>query len=447
MNTTYKVILDGDIVPGAHRSRVLLNAGKLFKLEPTKADKLLGGKPRVVKKNLDQITAQRYVETISQAGLICRMEAENSFDDFSGDFFSPSPPREFSCPRCGFHLAAGSVDWPLKECPRCGIVVEKYLKGQGSADKSGARGNPQSMVRLPKKENEPASEGQRLFAALGTLFVASAVINMLRPFIAVFLYINNYTFLSRPITDTAGAAVSLASINTLQNQIIWPASIVLLFAYFIYAPMKNGATYAQKLMNIRVVCMNPEKYPNIITWLLRTLGNFLCTATMGLLFLVPLFRNDGRSLADLVSGTQQVKQGKLTGADSVLMTILVIISIAVSLGSWYFSHMLLTPPPTVDRVTVLEHENRNILEEISKWEASHFREYGTYSDEGEMLFNRYGNPRSLISSKTLVAILDGRLQLETTESGFRASMPASDESDVYHTYTEEGDQGMEPDDL
>ena len=326
-------------------------------------------------------------------------------------------------------------------------MAEKYLKGQNSADKSGERGNPRSTVRARNRASEPVSEGQRLFAAIGTLFIASAVINMMRPVSAVFLYINNYSFLSRSISGTAGAAVNQASINTLQDQIIWPASIILLFVYFIYLPTKNGATYAQKLMNIRVVCMNPEKYPNLITWLLRGLGNFLCASTMGLLCLVPLFRNDGRSLADLVSGTQQVKQRESTGADFALVTILAIIAVAVSLGSWYFSHMLLTPPPPVDQAKVHEHENRNILEEISRWEASHFGEYGAYSDDGEWLFNRYGNPRSLISGKTLVAILDGRLQLETTESGFRASMPASDESDVQHTYTEKGDQGIQPDDL
>lgn len=64
----YNVMLTGELVAGAERSRVVALFGAKFGLQPAQAESLFSGRPVVIKKGVDAATAQRIVEQVQQMG-------------------------------------------------------------------------------------------------------------------------------------------------------------------------------------------------------------------------------------------------------------------------------------------------------------------------------------------------------------------------------------------
>jgi len=477
LNRTFRVVLDGSVVPGTDRSQVLEQGARIFKVDLKKMDELLGGVPRIIKGTLDEETARRYERAILQAGMACHVEIEAPLDDSPAVLSKDDTSTGFSCPKCGYRAVGAEGEDSLEVCPKCGIVVQKYLSRQASISTSVGQDDPIS----PKSEEEyeSASIWQRRHAAAGSFFVPNTGSHLIGLFAAVLLYLTNYQFLSNPMPDTFKAASELAGIRHIYESILSVSALMIWLAYYVYFPSKNGETWAQRQMNIRVVCMNPGREPGIFAWFLRAAANFVCmvtmvylyiillvrknwllkasaisafVVTMGLLCLLPLFRKDRRSLADLVSGTRQVMRGAPESIDDRFTTIVTIIAVVVSFGSAFFTRMLITPPLEADQKpverkaadpAVFAQENRQVLEQISRWEELHLKKNGSYTTDAMKLFEKYANMHSSHTLSIHRAIMDNRLRLELTDSGFRAIMPIYGVPNAYQVYTEKGNQGVQ----
>lgn len=67
---TFAVAFSGQLVEGADPARVRANLAQLFKLDPTKVEHLFSGKRVVIKKGVDQQTAEKYKLALHKAGAV-----------------------------------------------------------------------------------------------------------------------------------------------------------------------------------------------------------------------------------------------------------------------------------------------------------------------------------------------------------------------------------------
>src|SRR4030042_2699504 len=109
----YKGILSGAIRTGFDRDAVLKNLARLFNRPPDLIEKLLSDQPRVIKRGLDLPTAEKYQQTLRQAGAVSRIEPEDqpsSEVDESRQRAQYGPPpasaHEQVCPQCGYRPAS-----------------------------------------------------------------------------------------------------------------------------------------------------------------------------------------------------------------------------------------------------------------------------------------------------------------------------------------------------
>lgn len=125
----YKVVFDGELVPGMTADIVRSNLAKLFKSDAEKVDRLFGDGPVNIKRDLSALEAERYVVALERAGARARKELDASKwmnlalaeDDSSPE---PAAIASMQCPKCG-HAQPPSI-----QCIECGIVIEKYLARQ-----------------------------------------------------------------------------------------------------------------------------------------------------------------------------------------------------------------------------------------------------------------------------------------------------------------------------
>ncbi len=66
----YEVVFRGDVVPGQSIVDVKQRLAELFGADSARIDGMFSGRPVVIKRNLDQETAQRYQASIRKAGAV-----------------------------------------------------------------------------------------------------------------------------------------------------------------------------------------------------------------------------------------------------------------------------------------------------------------------------------------------------------------------------------------
>ena len=71
---SYQVIFSGEIIEHADIDMVKNNVARVFSLPSDRIDKLFSGKRLVLKKDIDQATAERYKTTLQRAGALCEVE-------------------------------------------------------------------------------------------------------------------------------------------------------------------------------------------------------------------------------------------------------------------------------------------------------------------------------------------------------------------------------------
>ena len=69
----YRVIFSGKIIEHADIDMVKNNVARVFSLPPERIEKLFSGKRIVLKKDIDQATAERYQTTLQRAGALCEV--------------------------------------------------------------------------------------------------------------------------------------------------------------------------------------------------------------------------------------------------------------------------------------------------------------------------------------------------------------------------------------
>lgn len=136
--TRFKIVFDGTLMPQTPLETAKENLARLFKSDASKIDALFSGQSVVLKRDLSDDEADKYLRALHGAGANARKEADVSAslslveteDHPSEETLAARAAGEaasnerMTCPKCG-HEQAKSI-----ECSACGIVIEKYLARQ-----------------------------------------------------------------------------------------------------------------------------------------------------------------------------------------------------------------------------------------------------------------------------------------------------------------------------
>jgi hypothetical protein len=128
---TYKIILEGTVKEGVDRSGAVAQLAQLFKKDAQTAEKLLAGKPRIIRRHVDHPTALKYQKVLEGAGATARVEPE---DEQLVKIVTAQPSPEADtlptereaivCPRCGYESKREDDVLRVRgDCPRCGLQV------------------------------------------------------------------------------------------------------------------------------------------------------------------------------------------------------------------------------------------------------------------------------------------------------------------------------------
>jgi len=71
----FEVAFSGQIKEGADLEQVKVKVGAMFKADATKLAHLFSGKRMVIKKNVDQATANKYKSALNNAGAVCEIKS------------------------------------------------------------------------------------------------------------------------------------------------------------------------------------------------------------------------------------------------------------------------------------------------------------------------------------------------------------------------------------
>ncbi|AGI22410.1 hypothetical protein H681_02640 [Pseudomonas sp. ATCC 13867] len=142
----FKIVFDGTLMPQTPMETAKENLARLFKSDTSKIDALFSGKPVVLKRDLSDDEADKYLRALHGAGANARKEADGKVglslvetDDHPSEATLASRAAaeaadgdQMTCPKCG-HVQPRSG-----ECSACGIIIEKYLARQAELAATGA---------------------------------------------------------------------------------------------------------------------------------------------------------------------------------------------------------------------------------------------------------------------------------------------------------------------
>lgn len=74
-DTTYNLILTGELRDGAERSAAISAFATLFKITDEKVQQILAKVPTAIKQNIDAATAQKFQSAIEKTGFVCELQA------------------------------------------------------------------------------------------------------------------------------------------------------------------------------------------------------------------------------------------------------------------------------------------------------------------------------------------------------------------------------------
>ena len=148
----YKIVFEGELMPGAALDSVKENLARLFKSDADKIDALFNGRPVALKRDLEDGEADKYLAALQRAGANVRKEPDiaaglslvetedHQLQPSANPTPAPAPApapimtvdeqSNMTCPKCG-HAQPKAV-----ECQACGIVIEKFLARQAQLAES-----------------------------------------------------------------------------------------------------------------------------------------------------------------------------------------------------------------------------------------------------------------------------------------------------------------------
>ena len=146
----YKIVFDGSLMPGSSLDEVKANLASLFKSDRARIDALFGRGPVAIKRDLEEVQAEQYLNVLQRAGARARKEPDLTAalslvetDEEMAAKAEPAaqPQTSMSCPKCAHQQPTAA------ECAACGVIIEKYLARQAAT--------PQSST-LPQSSPAPA---------------------------------------------------------------------------------------------------------------------------------------------------------------------------------------------------------------------------------------------------------------------------------------------------
>lgn len=93
---SYQVIFSGRLIDGAELDMVKRNVARLFNLDAERVEKLFCGRRLILKKQIDQATAEKYQATMQRAGALCEVEETaqaRSAAPSASEAQPPTPPQ------------------------------------------------------------------------------------------------------------------------------------------------------------------------------------------------------------------------------------------------------------------------------------------------------------------------------------------------------------------
>ena len=72
--STFDVVFYGILQPGKDRAEVMVNMATMFKTTPDKIKPYFSGDRKVIKRNVDELTAEKYRAALENVGLIIKLE-------------------------------------------------------------------------------------------------------------------------------------------------------------------------------------------------------------------------------------------------------------------------------------------------------------------------------------------------------------------------------------
>ena len=331
----FQVVFEGKLKDGVDRQKAVEKLAQTFRLNPESLRRLLSGAPVVIKRGLTPELAEKYKATIGGIGFEARIEQEPAQDDQAAGAKETKPDSGplAVCPKCGNEFRLGSSSSNADECPKCGVIISKFVEARkakepptakqqdpatgfaAAATSEGERFDfPESgllrqlcaleftlpeSLNLPAEEEpwQPASLKIRFFAALATLalwaYFALLLVNLAGLVMLLMLMTGTLPRMNMGDVDF---------IRAMCGMLAGPYVLI-------YLPLHwNGLTYGQRMMGIWVAAKDwrdvPIGFGAIMGRFAGTVLNFTSCGSVNVI--LPQVAG-GKNLADTFTSTSQVQ--------------------------------------------------------------------------------------------------------------------------------------------
>lgn len=271
----YKVVLEGTLLHGHDRTRVVESLSKAFKQDPRVTERLLRGQARVIKKGLDHPTAQRYRDALQKMGAASHIEPEappGHHETTAEPSTEPAPVEatgtsDISCPRCGYKpVLENDVLLVRGDCPKCGLIV---------------KGTDELSVEAFKKHGLPVDHTQEDMydgvdvAPLQTRVLAGVYTFGL--FLMVYIgFVIAFMILFFPVRDIPYHIVKNFLFTAYSNfPLLMTATSILLVA-FLMPLVTEGRTWGQREFGIGILFSGEAETGGLILSLAFRVAAILC---------------------------------------------------------------------------------------------------------------------------------------------------------------------------
>ncbi|MBI4963950.1 MAG: RDD family protein [Desulfomonile tiedjei] len=282
---SYNVILEGATIPERSRQDVVKKLSAAFSKDTAFVEKLLSGKPKLIRQKVDHATAEKYRKIIEKAGAVCRIEPVKEAE--------PSPaarPAEVArelapaaalatCPRCGYEATKDTDVMLVRgDCPRCGFmakkeVAEDLLHDAGVEEEEFA--DTGEFSRDLFAERSPASMGRRALASIYTFSQFLTVYCIL-----VLLFIVSFV----PLNSVPEHVAKNFLFYAYTGYPMFLGVLSVLAVSFVAPLFNDGRSWGQKTFAIEVLYTAEAQFGGLLLSLtFRTLAICLLTFGPGLL--------------------------------------------------------------------------------------------------------------------------------------------------------------------
>jgi uncharacterized membrane protein len=136
MNNNYKVVYSGSLKGGTDVEQFIQNFMQLSKTSEEQARRLVSvGRTVTLKKNLDQVTAEKYRQTLDRLGMLVHVESVAVAAPDNLTFAGETPHEQAApqadsansaarCPKCGSDRVKDD------DCQACGIIISRFRERQ-----------------------------------------------------------------------------------------------------------------------------------------------------------------------------------------------------------------------------------------------------------------------------------------------------------------------------